>query len=171
MKEEYQIEIDLTPYDVDFSDDGRALTIKNCMGSILGELDNSVEKTGNRFSEERASSFYINDNDKAVYLDFDFEDDGMSIYFTPMQTKDEMMDITESWISSKFDAIKSIGYEVLEKENYVCEVVKELGYEGEDAVDNKIVEEALARNAKSRTKNKKKKQQGNENSRAKSPQQ
>lgn len=107
------ITIDLCPYDVEITPAG--VRILDCGGSILSRLDNRCFKTGNRFSADHC---YTRVGNQGCYVFYESDDDedgiGDSVVFEPMRgfTTPEFDEVVE-WVRVNFDAIQSIGWELL----------------------------------------------------------
>jgi len=145
---DFLLTLDLVPYPLTI--DGSVLTVKDCTGSVLWKLNNSVEVTGNRFSEDMGSSFIIRENNEPVFLDFYFSDNDVQVSFTPKLKEVEMVDAFVDWVDENYDAMEDIGYEVLSDAKSVINTVSELLPKGEE---DDIVKEAKSRNTAQRDKN------------------
>lgn len=126
-----RLEIDCVPYDVCVSDDVKhpildsymkegygkyIVSIMDVEGSILKNLDNDPEITGNRFSDEWVYSSHYHEElgDVGIRVAFDTED---IITFTVIvKNQEQAFDVVYGWISENLYAIESIGCEVLKKE-------------------------------------------------------
>ena len=123
MGNNFEIEIDLVPYAVEFNSNKKTLEIKDCFGSVLGNLYK-------RDNTERNTSFIINKKEKAVLLTFEFKnDEDILVTFTPRQSKSNMVDLITSWIDDNLHEISEIGYETLNRRNNVIKNIKGIGYE------------------------------------------
>ena len=99
-------------------------------------MNNDTDITGNRFSNERTSSFFTNDEGVA-FLDFTFEEEDIIVKISPNElARDAKIDILTSWVSNNLEAINDIGYEVLHKEDSVNTTVSNMGLTMIDVNDN-----------------------------------
>jgi len=105
------ITIDLVSYDV-IQENKQTITIKDCRGSVLGKLDNNPEVTGNRFSDEYKYTLF----GENVWVQVFFEDDDIVFTSNFNSKADINFTMLETWVRYNFDAIDSIGYEILNKE-------------------------------------------------------
>lgn len=108
-KKEFVFTLDLVPYNAVMT--GTTLTIKGCEDSILSRLNNDPEVTKYRFSDERTDADFDGSVFSVSYDDGDCE-------FRFFNGEKNMDDIIEGWISSNYDAINEIGWELLHKEDY-----------------------------------------------------
>jgi len=114
----HQIEIDCVPYDVTVEDG--IVTIHDCLGSILGKLNNDPAITGNRYSDERIfASHYIDGEDAEMLLHVDFDDDAVIFDVSDAKDSDAAVGIVADWINDNFYCIESIGYETLKPLSYL----------------------------------------------------
>ena len=104
------ITLDLVSYDVTSGHGGAQIIIHDCAGSILSKLDTSK---GSRFAEDY--QYARLPSGQWVYVEYDADDETCTFSSTNREPID-FDDILE-WISQNYDAIESIGWEVLEKSN------------------------------------------------------
>lgn len=96
------ISIDLVPYPV--VKEGEHLVVKECSGSILAQLE-----VPDRHCWTRYYGGWLGDRFGAI--SYSSDDEGSCSF------KTDSFDAVVNWVSEKFDAIISIGYEVLEDLN------------------------------------------------------
>ncbi len=124
------LSLDLVPYVVTRS--VHELRVHDIGGSILANLDNRVEVTGNRFSEDKHTQARIRRSrwvDNWYWVSVESREDGSrDLVLTgrwrsvmhPVLGRISVQDYPPSlgglilWISNNYDAIQSIGYECLE---------------------------------------------------------
>lgn len=122
------IEIEGVPYDVEFQ--GNKMMVRDCFGSVLGNLNNDPEFTGNRFSDEKNGTIFLHDDYSVTFLDFSFDDetDTVAVEFSPNIDNEDNRDIFIEWLSDNIDSIREIGYETLCSEDSISKTIKESGY-------------------------------------------
>ena len=113
--EAMNIDIDLTPYEVAI--EGNHLAVKDCGGSVLRNLNNDPEVTGDRFSGE--SNRLVVEDAQGELREYRVEyhvgqgAEGDTCYFTPQDGKAPALDDIIQWISENFDRMESIGHNTL----------------------------------------------------------
>lgn len=108
---EYTITIDLVPYRVTYGN--RRFIIWGIQGSTLAKLDNRVETTGNRYSEDRCCTKIGGSH---CYVEYQEGRSGHNLAIQvrtgfQVPTFEQLM----SWVRDNLDRMDSIGYEMLEK--------------------------------------------------------
>lgn len=104
-----RIHIDLCPYDAVVSQ--REITIKDCMGSILGKLDNREHVTEFKGSEKHNTIKLP--CGKYAYLTFNGKDITFTLYAHHPHNAILRFGTLIRWISYNFDRIESIGWETM----------------------------------------------------------
>lgn len=102
------ITIDLVTYDVTVENGGACVVIHDCAGSILSKLDTSK---GSRFAQDHQYAQLPSGQWVAVEYDADTE----TCTFSSCNKKPIDIDDIVEWVYNHYDAIESIGWEVLEK--------------------------------------------------------
>ena len=109
------LNLDCVPYDVIIEPEHGRATIE-VGDSILAQLDNRTTTTNNRFSEESNKSVVVGINGAQQVLDFVFEEDDDKLFLSISGFKGDanaIVDSLKTWIDENFDAIESVGWEVL----------------------------------------------------------
>ena len=109
------LNLDCVPYDVIIEPKHGRATIE-VGDSILAKLDNRTTTTNNRFSEESNKSVVVGINGAQQVLDFVFEEDDDKPFLSISGFNGDanaIVDSLKTWIDENFDAIESVGWEVL----------------------------------------------------------
>jgi len=125
------LEIDCVPYEVHVSDNMRRefadmyldkdygryiVSIMDVEGSILKNLDNDPEITGNRFSDEWFYTTHYDEElgDRVIRVAFDTED--IITLEVVVKNQEQAFNIVHDWISENIYAIEEIGYRMLRRD-------------------------------------------------------
>lgn len=109
------INIDLTPYEVAI-EKGRHMAVLDCGGSVLSNLNNAFEVTGDRFSGD-ANQVVMDTEDGGIReytVEYHTDDiNGDTCYFTPEDGGKPNTDELVDWISQNYDRMEEIAYATL----------------------------------------------------------
>ncbi|KXS55079.1 MAG: Uncharacterized protein AWU57_582 [Marinobacter sp. T13-3] len=120
------ITLDLTPYEVAMEGENH-LTIKDCGGSVLANLNNDPAVTGDRFSEDwdRIVAETADGDLREYKVSYDQDtDNGAECTFTPADGNAPVLDEVADWISQNYDRMESIGAETLLSDDEVENVFR-----------------------------------------------